>query len=281
MYLLFDIGGTKTRIAISNDGKSFSDSVTIPTEKDFDEGMQKIKEAADNIILDNKITMISAGVAGSLNKEKTGLLVSPNISGWMGKSITQKLEDMFGAKALLENDSALAALGESVFGSGRDFNIVAYITVGTGVGGARVVGKKIDANSLGFEPGHQIIDFHEAENRSDALRGELEDYTGGRKIEERYGKPAQEINDEDVWKNIAKAFAYGVNNAIVFWSPDVVILGGTGIIKKPGISAKFVKEILKDEILKIFPIQPEIKESSLGDQAGLYGALAILEQYKH
>jgi glucokinase len=49
-------------------------------------------------------------------------------------------------------------LGEAVFGAGKGREIVVYMTISTGVGGARIVGGKIDASAMGFEPGHQIID---------------------------------------------------------------------------------------------------------------------------
>ena len=58
----------------------------------------------------------------------------------------------------LANDSDLDGLGEATVGAGKGFNIVAYITVSTGIGGVRIVGGKIDVSTYGFEPGHQIID---------------------------------------------------------------------------------------------------------------------------
>ncbi|MBI3671423.1 ROK family protein, partial [Candidatus Azambacteria bacterium] len=151
-----------------------------------------------------------------------------------------------------------------------------YITVSTGVGGARIVNGKIDANRFGFEPGHQIIDFEEAHCSFCSTKGELEDYVSGKSLMEKFKKRPEEIKDEKVWRELATTLAYGINNVIVFWSPDVVVLGGS-MMNNPGISAEDIKLHLKDT-LTIFPEYSDIKLASLGDIGGLYGALELANQ---
>jgi predicted NBD/HSP70 family sugar kinase len=43
MFILFDIGGTNMRVALSRDGETFEEPRIIPTPKDFDAGMLAIK----------------------------------------------------------------------------------------------------------------------------------------------------------------------------------------------------------------------------------------------
>ncbi len=271
MFLLFDIGGTKMRIALSSDGKTIGEPKIIPTTQDFEQAIQNIKQAADEMAHGEKIEAAAGGLAGTLNKGKTMLISSPHIGGWINKPFKQQLEAVLNCAVHLENDADLAALGEAVYGAGAGKNIVAYLTISTGVGGGRVVNGKIDENSLGFEPGHQII-VPDGDSCNCGGRGHLESYVSGSAMLRIHGKKGKDITDPQIWDQVTKYLAIGLNNTIVHWSPDIVILGGA-VMKS--IPLKKVKTYLKD-YLTIFPDPPEITLSKLGDSAGLYGALKLV-----
>ena len=260
------------RIATSLDGKTISEPRVIPTPQSFDEGIQNLKKIADEITGGEKIDAAAGGLAGPLDKNKSTLISSPHLSGWVNKPIKREIETALGIPVKIENDADLAALGEASFGAGAGKNIVAYLTISTGVGGGRVVGGKIDQNSLGFEPGHQII-VPEGDPCNCGGKGHLESYVSGSGLERIHGKKGEDITDEQVWDQVAKYLAIGLNNTIVHWSPDIVILGGA-VMKS--VSLDKVKQYLK-QYLTIFLTVPEITPSKLGDSAGLYGALALLE----
>ena len=159
MYLLLDIGGTKTRVAVSKDGKTLFASNISETFPNFQEGISAIKKIADSLIGGEKSRRLFAASPGRWIR-KTKAVNAPHLLGWNHKPLKSELEKAFAAPAYLENDSVLAGLGEAVFGAGKEDRIVAYLTVSTGVGGTRIVDGKIDANTYGFEPGHQIIDLN-------------------------------------------------------------------------------------------------------------------------
>lgn len=267
MYLLFDIGGTNTRIAGSEDLTSFFDKKTFATPKRYEEGIALFKKEARVIAGDKQIKAIAGGIAGPLDRHKRSLVGNLNLKDWIGKPLQDALEKEFLASVRIENDAALAGLGEAVFGAGRGYAIVAYITVSTGVGGARIVNGKIDEKTIGFEPGHQIIDREK--------RLELEDYIGGAALEKKFGVKPSEIEDQSVWDEVALFLAYGLHNTIVHWSPEAVVLGGSLMNK---IDIEKVMNNLK-MLLKIFPEMPALKKAELGDAAGLYGAMAYLRQH--
>ena len=98
-------------------------------------------------------------------------------------------------------------------------------------------------------------------------------------MKKRYGKIATEITSRVVWEKELKYLAFGVNNLIVHWSPNVVVLGGVLIKKTKQLKVSEIFAEIK-KINKIFPKLPEIKKSQLGDSAGLYGALAILKKLR-
>lgn len=309
MQLLFDIGATKMRLAVSKDGESFSEPKDsglmgepkdsglmgepkiINTPKNFDEGMATFKKIADELIAGKKIEAVGGGVKGPIDKEKGILINPPNLPEWSGKPFKKELEKMFDAPVFIENDTAVVGLGEAHYGAGkpacrqgRGSEIMVYVTVSTGVGGVRIVDGRIDRNRFGFEPGHQIIDMTgeacvtcNVEGIHGDGKGHLEGYISGIATEKRFGKKAYEITDEKVWNELARWLAFGLNNTILHWSPDVVVLGGQMIVGEPSIDIKVVEKYLK-KILSIFPVLPEIREAELKDVGGLYGAMVLIKQ---
>ncbi|MEK7066814.1 MAG: ROK family protein [Patescibacteria group bacterium] len=277
MYLLLDIGGTKTRVAVSKDGKTLFASNISETFPNFQEGISAIKKIADSLIGGEKIQAIVCGIPGPLDKEKTKAVNAPHLLGWNHKPLKSELEKAFAAPAYLENDSVLAGLGEAVFGAGKEDRIVAYLTVSTGVGGTRIVDGKIDANTYGFEPGHQIIDLNGSFELGKYRSGDLEGFISGSALREHYGKDPALIDDETVWDEFARLLAIGINNVIVFWSPDVVIIGGSVAANR--FSLEKTESYLK-QYLKIFPVIPPIRQAVFDKESGLYGGLAYLRDLK-
>jgi len=278
MYILFDIGGTKMRIAASRDCKEFGEPKIVKTPKDFDEGMRVFKEIAQELCAGEKIEMAGGGIAGPLDKEKTKLLNSPNLPDWVNKPLKNELAKMLGAPVHIANDSAIVGLGEAVAGAGKGHDIVAYITVSTGVGGARIVNGKIDHRVYGFEPGHQIIDADHTLCPK-CKSGQFEDLVSGTATERRFGMKAYEVKDPDLWSvELPHWISYGLVNTILHWSPNAVVLGGSMIVGDPAISVPHIEKCVHDK-LTIFPELPVIKKAELGDVGGLHGAMEFVKQH--
>ena len=273
MYILFDIGGTKMRITASFDGDHLEKPLIIPTPHDFNEGMRLFEESVRQLTQGEKIDAIAGGIAGPLDKAKMTLVNSPNIPHWINKPLKTTTEKIFNVPVYLENDAALSGLGEAHFGQTRQKSILAYLTISTGVGGVRIVDGKIERNERGFEPGHQIIMKDGELCPGCQIKGHLEGHIGGAALEKRFGEKPEHIMDEVVWDTIAYDLAVGLNNTIVHWSPDVVILGGSLMEK---IDIEKVKRYL-ESLLTIYPEKPLLLRSSLHDESGLYGALALLK----
>lgn len=266
MYLTFDIGGTKIRLAVSEDHQTLSEPTIIPTPQDFDQAMSQFQAQSFELIQEHRLLAAAGGVR-ALDPTKTTLLKHPHLPLWEGQPLKERLLKLLHCPVYLENDAAMAGLGEATQGAGQGKKIVAYLALGTGVGGARIVDGQIDQASLGFEPGYQIIESHPQPT-------DLESLIGGGALEKKYGlKPAQ-IADLQVWEEVAKNLAIGLNNIIVEWSPEIVILGGSVSNKIP---LEKVRQQLA-QVLKIFPHIPPIVKASLGDSAGLVGALEYLRQ---
>ncbi len=256
------------RVAFSTDGQSFEAPQSVLTPSSYEEGLKLFVDVARRVANGRKIEAVCGGIAGPFTERKRSLMGSPNLSDWIGKPLKNNLEENLQAPIYIENDSALVGLGEAIFGAGKGAEIVAYITVSTGVGGVRVVDGKIDERNLGFEPGHQIIDYQNLQT--------LESLVSGKSVQKRFGKEPKEISDSTVWTDLAKTLAVGLSNTIMHWSPQVLVLGGSMIIGNPAIPIELTERHIK-EIIKIFPELPTIKKAELGDFGGLYGATAYLK----
>ena len=277
MHLLFDIGGTKTRIALSEDLKGFGEPVVCKTQDDFESGIKLFTETARKLIGEEDIKSVAGGIRGVLNEEKTEIASEVKLTDWVGKPLVERLRDEFSAPVFLENDSALVALGEVHHGAGKGFDIVAYITVSTGVGGARIVEGKIDEASVGFEPGKQIIDADQT-LVPNTKGSTLEELISGTAVEKRFGKKAYDIPQEDsLWDELAEWLAAGLVNTNALWSPDAIILGGSMMVGDPNIPLTSVKKELEGK-LSAYPRKPEIRLAELGNFGGLYGALEYIKQ---
>lgn len=275
MYFLFDIGGTNIRIGISRDGSTIEGKEMIPRPEDFVQGMKDINQVCQKYIENEPVKGVAVGVAGVIKKEKGILLHAPNMKGWENRPLGDTLKKLFKSPVIIENDTDMAGLGEAVHGAGSQGTIVAYLAIGTGVGGTRIVNKSFDKQSKGFEPGHQII-FPDGNECLCGGKGHLEAYVSGGAVQRMYGKKPYDITDKAFWDNLAKILAIGVHNSIVHWSPDIVVIGGS-MMNTVGIPVEAIRTHLAS-LMRIFPDIPLIEKATLGQASGLYGGLVVANQ---
>lgn len=254
-YVLADIGATKMRFSASRDGESFDQPVIFETPQSYQTAVEMISKAARTL------------GGGELRQVVMGAPRPHNLPDWHDKSLKDDVANLVQVPVELENDTALVGLGEAMYGAGKAAGILVYITVSTGVNGARIVDGHIDRSRQGFEIGGQYL--------SAVGTTSLEDLVSGKSIHARYGQHPRELGkDNPLWEDLAKILAYGVHNTILHWSPDKVVLGGS-MLNDVGISVERVNYHLQ-QIMKKFPTLPELAHSSLGDLGGLWGALAFL-----
>lgn len=258
------------RLALAEDHRRFGIPLILPTPNTYRTGIKQFFLMAERLLKEQgkkKLDRIIGGVPGPVDEKHQRLLAAPHLKDWAGKPLGADLRRALKAPVFLENDSALVGLGESTAGAGKGKRIVAYITVSTGVGGVRIVNGQIDVSASGFEPGHQILDLSKEQ--------EWESFVSGTAVQHLYHVSPHLLTDPQVWDRLARIVAIGLNNTIVHWSPNIVVLGGSMIVKDPGIPVNRIEVHLK-KILKIFPAPPKLVKARLQDVGGLYGALALL-----
>lgn len=274
-YLVFDIGGTKTRVAVSSDGETLAAQRKYDTPNDPKKGLATLVNTAQELLGEaaGDLVGVAGGMRGRLHEDKRSLHHDAVLHAWQDFALVEGLEDAFDVPVTLENDTALAGLGEAVYGAAKGFELVVYHTVSTGVGGVKIEHETIDEASVGFEPGHQILDIDRTILGEDFVPT-LENLVSGQAIEERMGIKAYEIDQEDVmWDTLAQYLSQGLRNSILYWSPEVIVLGGSMILGDPKIR---LDDIRKHTVAALdgFTETPYIALAALGDDAGLYGGMA-------
>lgn len=267
MIIIADIGGSHMRIAASDTLNSFEEPLVCDTPVEFTAAISTFANVTRDIAHNRPVTGCIIGITGLLSTDRTTLLRSPHLRGWEGKNLTDEFSRAINAPARFENDAALGALGETRSGAGIDASIVAYVNIGTGIGGARIVDGHIDRAAFGFEIGHQRLGI-------DANAPEWEALISGSGLAQKYGGSFSEITDPAIWNTCADHFAYGLYNTILHWSPERVVLGGT-IFRSGNIQLERVRGTLRSIASALHEI-PDIQLATLGDHSGLYGALALI-----
>ncbi len=160
-YLGIDIGGTNVKMGIVNSetgqiSNFYShDSVSWRKSEHFEE---RLGEAIAIQLIEHKnITKVGIGLPGMINLARTTPIEITAIPELNNVPMVEILKKRFpNVDFFLENDANAAALGEFYFGEERIQESYIFITLGTGVGGAAIINKKVFTGGRGnaMEPGH-------------------------------------------------------------------------------------------------------------------------------
>ncbi|MEJ5314280.1 ROK family protein [Anaerolinea thermophila] len=304
-YIAVDIGGTQLRAALYPEGEQKAVSQKrIPTQARDQSAVDRLLELIKTVLpAHGKVKAIGMAAPGPLNP-KTGILyAAPNIPGWVNLPLAQIVQDRFKIPTLLGNDANLAAMGEWKFGAGRGYQHLLYMTVSTGIGGGVIEDGKLllGYKGLAAEIGHITVD-PSGPLCGCGQRGHLEALASGTAIA-RYvteqlarGVPssmaelstvsardvslAAEQGDPLAREALARAGGYlgrAIADFLHLFNPQIVIIGG-GVSR----SGKYLLDPLR-EAIAAYVISPEylhglvVTTASLGDDAGLLGALALAQ----
>lgn len=161
-----DLGGTNLRIAAVDVDGHLVEKVTLGTKvslgrdhvlNDMCEAIQHLSGKYEN---SSGLLGIGIGVPGIIDME-TGLLrESPNLPGWADYPVRAEIERRLNTMVILENDANVAAFGEKWLGAAKEYEDMAMLTLGTGVGGGLVMGNKIwhGMNGMAGEFGHTTVE---------------------------------------------------------------------------------------------------------------------------
>lgn len=266
-----DIGGTKVLMGVVDEQGTVHAEKKIAMEpaKPPKEMIGEIARALKKMLEDagirlGEIGFIGAGVPGTTNT-KTGIVeYCPNIS-WVDVPAGEYFRQALGREVLLSQDSWLAALGESLFGAGKNYDSIACITLGTGIGCGLIYDRKIFGGGLGTagELGHTVF-VPGGRDCPCGRQGCLERYSSGTGIlleaKERYpdafsgvkrtedvfelayggNEPAKEVIADCVDK-----LAFGIAALVNLVAPQAVVISGGLCVHEELVVAPLEREVYR------------------------------------
>lgn len=275
MFISIDLGRSTTRVASTRNLKEIDKITKFQTEDKLEVQKVAIKRSIDEVVGGEKVEGIALGIPGLVDKESCTFVKSANYPLLNGLDFSSILpESLRNVDKVADNDASFGALGEAYFGSGKGRSVVAYLTLSTGVGGARVSKKGKSYEIINAEPGHHIINEMDEVFDKSGLNGTLESFCSGPFFEKRYGVKPDKNAGLKSWKNYASHLSTGIINITAMWKPEIIVLGGGVSIHNFKSFYPFLIEELKSQ--SFFEI-PEIKEAYLGDNAGVFGGFVLLK----
>jgi len=176
-----DLGGTNLRIAAVSAEGQLLEKITLATKLAFgphdviDQMCDAILRLSAKYKQSGKLLGAGLGIPGIIDMQTGTVRKSANLPGWEDYPVRAEIERRLGltkngfskdappenaVPVALENDANMAALGEQWLGAAHSVENMAMITLGTGIGGAIVLGGKIwhGINGMAGEFGHVTVE---------------------------------------------------------------------------------------------------------------------------
>lgn len=227
-----DIGGTSVKLGFLDSEKGLTEIEQFNVVTGDPEWMVEQLVAATRR---KGAELVGIGTAGQVN-HKTGLVTAANLN-WKDVPLRAMLEDRLGQVVWVDNDAQAALTAEWYSGECRGAQTAAYLTLGTGIGGALLVnGSPWRGNdNTSFELGH-IVTHADGELCACSKRGCFERYASAGALSRMAGgRAAREIIDAVlagdretlmVFDAYLHELAIGLNTIITLFKPEVIALGG-------------------------------------------------------
>lgn len=272
-----ELGGTKTVVAVGEADGRVIEEHRYPTT----DGAATLATAID--WLRERGTPARIGVAAfgpiSVNRARPdfGSVLATPKPGWRGFSITGALGEAFpGASVALDTDVNAAVVAEA---GGLDD--VAYITIGTGIGGGVMAGGRIVHGAVHSELGHWLPRRAEGDDFAGVcpFHGDcLEGLASGPAMTQRWGREPKDLGDEpQAWEFETHYLAQAVLVLLAAVNPARVVIGG-GVSQAEGFHAR-VEDKVRAQARGYFAAleenAPFVVPPQFGQQAGIRGALLL------
>jgi predicted NBD/HSP70 family sugar kinase/DNA-binding XRE family transcriptional regulator len=239
-----------------------------------------------------KIRGVGVALPGPI-EERTGQLGAGTVlATWQGVDIAAELSRRVGMRVLVSNDAHAAALGESIWGAGRDIPDLAYLKLSSSVGAALVIDGEVykGYGGLAGEFGHITVNEQGRICRC-GNRGCLETVVGGPYLLDLLpvdpGQPRPTLErlvtaaiDGDLGSRrvIADAGrAVGAAAAVLcnLLNPQRLVVGGELAVAGDLLLAP-IQEALVRQALPAAVRMVEVVSAELADSAAVRGALAAV-----
>jgi len=282
----------------------------------FEEQTKTIKQTLDLVdeaiarCSDSKLRLLGLGLAapGTVDVQEGVMVFSPNLR-WHNVPLRKIFSEHTGLKVFIENDANAAGVAEHLFGVMRQAKDFIFIYAGVGVGGGLFLNGKLYRGHNGYagEIGHiptmaggtgelclcgnpgcwettanqgAVIRRVEAglKNGHSSLVSKLmvEKSESSPSVEliKQAADAGDEVALESFWE-VGRAMGQGIAGIVNIFNPEKVVIGGT-LSTASNYMLPAVQEVVSQRALNDVLRKTEVISSVFGDDASLFGAVAIV-----
>ena len=305
-----DLGGTTAKIGLFTTSGALLEKWEVPTDTS-NAGEHILENLAAAILGKMKeqsidpeqVEGVGIGVPGPVQNASVVPIVCANLGGWGEQNVSARLSGLLdGLKVRVGNDANVAALGEIWMGAAKGCSSAVMVTLGTGVGGGVIVNNHVidGTHGAGGEIGHLTVNRHETAVCGCGKKGCLEQYSSAtgvvrcmkKLLDENPDTPCVLRGTDFVAKDVFDAARSGdalaarevdemadtlgmaLANIAATVDPEAFLVGG-GVSRAGEVLFAPLTRHFKEYAFRSCRETP-IKQASLGNDAGIYGAVRLI-----
>jgi predicted NBD/HSP70 family sugar kinase len=274
-------GAVVARVEQPNRSRSGATLLRIVAES-VDRAIEEAGLAATDIV----VTVL--GTPGIPDAATGTIHRAPNLPGWERRGLLRKLVTVLGANGstvIVENDANLCAVGEHAQGAARGIDVVACLTVGTGIGMGILISGRLFRGAHGAAGEIGDLPYGQVPAGVTAHRpGPVEVAAAGNAVvsaarDEGLSLPTAKAVFDSARKGDERALRVVADEAsklarvaavvTAVLDPGLIVLAG-GV----GRNADLLAGPMREQLAETTSLVPDIVGGHLGDDAVLVGAIA-------
>ena len=282
-----DLGGTKlTTAVIDAEGRITYRKKAAVNRGDPRAGIEQIVQAIREAVeREPQASIRAAGmIVPGIYFAGTGNVWVPNLWGHEQISLRAELERALPLPVVIDSDRAGYVLGEQWLGVARGLTDVVFLSIGTGIGAGIIAGGQLlrgagdIAGAVGWfaltpqqQEIYKKVGCWEAESAGPGLaRNARAESAESVVAAARSGDPAARAAIQQA----AQYLGMGIANIVSVLNPNMIVLGG-GLMQAADLFFPVIKQVMADWAQPIAAQQVRIEVTSLGEDAGLFGAARL------
>ncbi|MEX1317216.1 MAG: ROK family protein [Synechococcaceae cyanobacterium] len=281
-----DVGGTAIKLGRFDRRGSLLEALEVATPQPAMPGAVTVTIADAIARLDpaRLVRLVGVGHPGPSDRSGRVARIAINLPGWRDVPMADWLETLLERRVTCANDANCAAIGELWHGAARGAEDVLLLTLGTGVGGAVLLGGRLFTGHGGAaaEPG--LIGIQpDGPPCNSGNRGSLESYCSIAglarlsPLEPRELRRRADGGDPEalaVWRAYGERLGVGLSSLLYLFTPQLVLIGG-GLSAASHHFLPAVWQQVRERVLAVSREGLRIERCALGNGAGRLGAARL------
>lgn len=304
-----DIGGTKCAVSlgvVDGDRMSIIAKQRFPTPTSPEKTVTQLVRTLHDLLIPQSKSLAAIGIScgGPLDSKHGVILSPPNLPGWHNIPIVEAFTDAFNVPTALQNDANAGALVEWLWGAGKGYNNLIFLTFGTGMGAGLILNGQLysGTNDMAGEVGH--IRLADDGPVGYGKAGSFEGFCSGGGIQRlattyaesalKAGKPLRFCPTEadlalittekvaksddpivvEIFEKVGQRLGQGLAILIDILNPQRIIIGSIYLRQQQLLYAS-MRAVLEREALSYALGVCDIVPPAMGEAIGDYAALAV------